>query len=358
MSFLYQALIKEKQGTKSAQNNGVNQQTAQSPGITAQSPGINAQSPNITAQSAGIPTDNIGQTPPLQSTHFSNVNPAQPVSFAMGAHSTPYAPEQSAKQHWFWLVIASLLAIVGGLGGYLFASQGQSDAVVSAAQSQAELAQQKQAQLEQHLAAAEQANQQLSAQLEDVKTSQQQPLATTTSTELTDESGTSTASEKQIEIAVGEDGQIKTQVSQLKGASNPDYSESAVLERSAANDVALDEIPEQLKSTFADAVRATENKPDPSLFSAQVNSGSSLPLLNEMDLSQVYWVPDIEYQMHIYASAPSERWIRINGKTLNQGDELMEGLTLLEIRQDQIIWQSKRRRFAQNALQDFVKTLK
>lgn len=331
MSFLYQALIKEKQQAKSTQ---------------------------ATSASSEPSSQSTGQTSPQQSAQFANVHNTPQPAFAMASQATSFAPEQGSKQHWFWLVIAALLMLVGLLGGYLFASKGQSDALVSAVQSQAELAQQKQAQLEQNLAAVEQTNQQLSQQLEQVKESQQQAEANSANTENTAKASPEVSNGKQVEIAVGQDGQIKTQVSQLNTASSSDYSESEILARSAANDVALDEIPEQLKSTFADAVKATENKPDPSLFSAQVNSGSSLPVLNDMDLSQVYWVPDMEYQMHIYASAPSERWIRINGKTLNQGDELIEGLTLLEIRQDQIIWQGKRRRFAHNALQDFVKRLK
>ena len=159
--------------------------------------------------------------------------------------------------------------------------------------------------------------------------------------------------DKQIEVAVDKDGQVKTQVTDM--AANTSSEPEQLVKRNILPEVAIEDIPDTLKSTFADAVKATEQEHQPELFEPQVTTGSSLPLLDELKLSEIYWVPDISYEMHIYASEPSERWIRINGKTLTEGEALIDKLVLLEIRQDQIIWQGNDRRFAQNALQDFVK---
>lgn len=299
MSFLYQALIKEQQKGQQAKPNSPQHQD-------------NLAVPPTTGQPMSQPQ----------------------VGFNMASH---VAPEQKAASHWFWLVIASLLMLVGLLAGYLFATKSNSSSteqqLYSTMQQQTQLMQQKQQELEQSLSAIQQST------AKPVESEQSKPAETG-------------AEDKQIEVAVDQDGQVQTQVTDMaleqENAGQP-------LVRTVLPELPMDEIPEALKSSFESAVKATEQKQNPKLFEAQVSSGSSLPLITELKLSEIYWVPNIEYQMHIYASEPSERWIRINDQTLNEGDNLIDNLMLLEIRQDQIIWQGNNRRFAQNALQDFVK---
>lgn len=305
MSFLYQALIKE-QNKK---------------------------------QQEGSSTANSGSIEQQQTTTFTHstapVQGMQQPSYGLG---TMVAPEETNKNHWFWLAIAALLMVVGLLGGYLFGSKDTNQVMYSSIQQQASQVQQKQQELEQNLAQLkESANTQAVTQVE------QKPVEAPVS-----------KPEKQIEVALGDDGKVKTQVTNI-GEEAPNVPEEQLVKRHILPEVAIEDIPDTLKSTFADAVKATEQKGQPELFEAQVTTGSSLPLIEEMKLSEIYWVPDIAYEMHIYASEPSERWIRINGKTLSEGEQLIDNLTLIEIRQDQIIWQGNDRRFAQNALQDFVK---
>lgn len=299
MSFLYQALIKEQQK---------GQQTK----------------PDSTPEQGNFAVPPSPVQPTIQ----------QQSAFSMAAHATP---EQKGTSHWFWLVIASLLMLVGLLAGYLFASKTNSSSseqqLYSSMQQQAELMQQKQQELEQSLSAIQKNT------VNSAETEANEPL------EVAPE-------DKQIEVAVDQDGQIQTQVTDIaleqEGSGQP-------LVRTILPELPMDEIPDALKSSFENAVKATEQKQNPRLFEAQVSTGSSLPLITELKLSDIYWVPNIEYQMHIYASEPSERWIRINDQTLNEGDALIDNLVLLEIRQDQIIWQGNNKRFAQNALEDFVK---
>ncbi len=299
MSFLYQALIKEQQK---------GQQTK----------------PDSTPELGNFAVPPSPVQPTIQ----------QQSAFNMAAHATP---EQKGTSHWFWLVIASLLMLVGLLAGYLFASKTNSSSVeqqlYSSMQQQAELMQQKQQELEQSLSAIQQST------VNSVEPEVNVPVE-------------ATPEDKQIEVAVDQDGQIQTQVTDI-ALEQEDSGQPLV--RTILPELPMDEIPDALKSSFENAVKATEQKQNPKLFEAQVSTGSSLPLITELKLSDIYWVPNIEYQMHIYASEPSERWIRINDQTLNEGDALIDNLVLLEIRQDQIIWQGNNKRFAQNALEDFVK---
>lgn len=308
MSFLYQALIKEQQ----------KEQQGTKPMDAASQP---SEFNNNSAPSAG---------------HGANFQPQPQANF-----SNMLASEPESKHHWFWLAIAGLLALVGLLGGYLFGSKDTNQALYSSIQQQTSQVQQQQQALAQNLAdLKESTKQQVVPQVQAAAPAEPQVEA-------------AVQSDKQIEVAVDKDGQVKTQVTDM--AANTSSEPEQLVKRNILPEVAIEDIPDTLKSTFADAVKATEQEHQPELFEPQVTTGSSLPLLDELKLSEIYWVPDISYEMHIYASEPSERWIRINGKTLTEGEALIDKLVLLEIRQDQIIWQGNGRRFAQNALQDFVK---
>ena len=313
MSFLYQALIKEQQKGK---------------------------------REAGTEADPKAKIEQATPTSFSTVSAAieQPNHQYHQGFSAHVAAEQGNKNHWFWLVIAALLMIVGLLGGYLFGSKDTNQALYTNIQQQASQVQQRQQELEQSLADLKD-----STEVNTAPALASVPVASTVQPPTLEQTA-----DKQIEVAIGQDGEVKTQVTQVSSNDNTELEEQLV-KRNILPEVAIEDIPDALKSTFADAVKATEQKQQSDLFEPQVTTGSSLPLIDELKLSEIYWVPDISYEMHIYASEPSERWIRLNGKTLAEGEALIDNLVLLEIRQDQIIWQGNDRRFAQNALQDFVK---
>ncbi len=316
MSFLYQALIKEQQKEQRGNNQDTNESVM----------------PVVQADTQANFYAHHGQPP------FPPQN-----NFVAGSS---FVPERSDNYHWFWLTIAALLMVVGLLGGYLFGTKdtvqnpytGVAEGVIQTEQKQAADPLESQ-----HVVANSSSEQGQGSNVSAVTSEPEQV-------------------EKQIEVAVGQDGQVKTQVTDLSSgqpvqevSEETEETEEQPLVRNSVPEVSLDEIPDALKSSFESAVKATEEKTEPNLFQTQVASGSSLPLVSELPLSEIYWVPDIEYQMHIYASDASERWIRVNGKTLNEGDPLIDNLILLEIRQEQVIWQTDNRRFAQNALEDFVK---
>lgn len=272
---------------------------------------------------------------------------------AAGFHGQNFAPEQKSSTP-LWVVIGALLLIVGVLGGFILGQQANNRS--ESLESDPEKAVILQALLD------------AQAKKEQEQESPAPVQAQTINTPVAVEKTVSDSEpvEPQIEVAVSDDGLVKTQVT--KQAQTEDDSQAEVFtsldteqlsntetQLSNTPELSLDEIPDQLKSSFAEAIKATEESVEPTLFESHVNSGSSLALITELPASQMFLLPDIEYQMHIFASEPGERWIRINGQTLLEGEALNNELTLIEIRQEQVIWQYKGRRFAQNALEDFVK---
>lgn len=284
-----------------------------------------------------------------QAAQYEQVPPA-------GFYGQNFAPEQKSSTS-LWVVIGALLLIVGVLGGFILGQQKNNEP--NSLESTAENAAILQALLD------AQAKQEQGASVQ--KTAQAQVQNAPLETEKTVQEDETL--EPQIEVALTDDGTIKTQVTEQNTAKGDSQSDDSALDvdraeepvnastnqQSNTSELSLDEIPEELKSSFAEALKATEENVEPNLFESHVNTGSSLALITELPANQMFLLPDIEYQMHIFASEPSERWIRLNGQTLLEGEVFTDDLTLIEIRQEQIIWQYKERRFAQNALEDFVK---
>jgi general secretion pathway protein B len=127
--------------------------------------------------------------------------------------------------------------------------------------------------------------------------------------------------------------------------------ELPTIEAPESYEKALKDIPEELKNRFADAVEAT-NK-NTRIQQSTVSSSSSLLSISELPSTEQALVPNMLYQMHIYASEPSERWIKINGYTIYEGEPLTKNVILEEIRLNESVWLVNGKRVSLSALQDF-----
>lgn len=266
--------------------------------------------------------------------------------FANSMNATDQFAGQSNPIPWgMWVVVSLLLLLIGLLAGYIFGNKTQ--------QFEMEPSHYTNVVTEPEMSAANQSSiqpepQQRITDKHLLKSEQTEPLTNT--------------DDKQVEIALNEQGDVVSQVTkpakdniEKEPVEQKSPGEQQIVRSKPVNEVDIDDIPEQLKSSFADAVAASKLDSTESRNLFQVSSGSSLVLIDDLSMAEQYAIPNMSYQMHIYASDSSERWIRINGITLSEGEELQDDLTLVEIRQDQIIWQTGYRRFAQNALEDFIR---
>ena len=119
----------------------------------------------------------------------------------------------------------------------------------------------------------------------------------------------------------------------------------------------IDEVPDELKAAFEQAVADLDAAQQDPLADfdrgIQVETDSTLTDINDLSNQERAALPQIFYQMHIFASEPSQRWIKVNDKTLHEGEYLTKNLKLVEIRQDVVVWETTYRRFSQVALQDY-----
>lgn len=149
--------------------------------------------------------------------------------------------------------------------------------------------------------------------------------------------------------------------SELNVGINNDMQQTEVTEQEAlieqealADKLAIEDVPENLKAQFSLAVEATETLPEADYIESNVTIGSSLPVITELSDAEKAGIPPLYFGMHIFASNPQERWVKINNQVLKEGDSLMPGLKLLEIRQSTIVWETRYNRFIQEALEDFA----
>jgi SpoU rRNA methylase family enzyme len=300
MSLLYQALLKNNQNK----------------------PVVSENENQIAQQNTAKHSDLLTSQPTVATS-----GSYQSQQFA-GSHSG-YGQNSHGQNHlpWFiWIFIASLVLIVGLLAGYIYGNfMWSNNAVVNTpAPIVTELTED---------AVNTKANPK--ANQLDVITKEEQPKADPT-----------------IEVAVNSEGQVVSKVT------NTPKQTPAVTDASSQNvidDVDLTGVPNTLKASFAEAIKATEiPEAFEDNFEMNLSSSSDVLLLDDLTVYQTALLPNIIYQMHIFSSDVSERWVKINDKVLYEGQELQSGLTLLEIRQDMIVWRFNNRKVGQLALVDFV----
>jgi len=119
-----------------------------------------------------------------------------------------------------------------------------------------------------------------------------------------------------------------------------------------------DDIPSDLKERFKLAVLMTDiEENDHSIdnnasIEEEISDGSDI---REMSSAFQNKVPPIRYDSHMYSSAIKERWIRINGETLQEGDIDSTGqLELLEIQPQRSIFRLGRQSFSIESLEDWL----
>ena len=362
MSLLYEALLKNNQN-KSANGTHVDSSSLNSSALSS-------SAIKNTEHSAFL-------------TNSSNINTAQINQFSGNKFAREKSSFQQSGKHippMVWIFIGSLLLMIGLLAGYiygnalLFENNLLSNKVLESKVVNNKVLENTATESEKMI------------KIEKASEMNEKFVSTEVSRDVSTELSTKSAvtqnhldnNDKSVEIALDLKGQMISKVSTLTGSKPdeqvnkepsveqqiPDTSkaqekrkaEQALTNKDNNEQVSLDDIPDKLKASFADAIKATEASQSlDDSFEVNLSEPSGLLMLDDLTSEQAKSLPNLIYQMHIYSSDISERWIRVNGKTLYEGNELQQELTLLEIKQDSIIWRFNNIKVGQVALVDFIK---
>ncbi len=306
-----------------------------------------------------------GTQQPAQPTEPANPYAAN-ISTSATNHAGFYGSETKASINWLaWLTIGILLLIVGLLAGYIL---GQT------ANNQPNL----QAHLSQNNSDLAVTSEPTTAVTEQQVHSKQQNLSersdlteNTVSTEQQVSADLATPVEQQV--TNDESAVSRNAVAEEETTTTEELSDPVVIRLSdlTNNDATLDDVPEELQNQFAQALNELNAEQDVNSNNVEqgdietveqatnadnasyIETSSTLTDINDLSPVDRALVPKMVYEMHIYSSEPRERWIRVNGQTLYEGDDFTQYIRLVEIRQDSIVWETQYQRFTQQALSDY-----
>lgn len=115
----------------------------------------------------------------------------------------------------------------------------------------------------------------------------------------------------------------------------------------------FDGVSPELKAAFKDAVQATENNPSADVITT-TNSSARVPPIDALPERFKASIPPFKYLTHIYATEPSMRFIKINGRELYEGDNI-GALRVIEITPEMTVFDFDGVEFSVEAMEDWPK---
>lgn len=64
-------------------------------------------------------------------------------------------------------------------------------------------------------------------------------------------------------------------------------------------------------------------------------------------------LPPMRFEAHVFATMPSRRWVKVNGRTLQQGQWLTTDIQLVEIHQNHVVLRYRQQEFSMAALSEW-----
>ncbi|WP_372628012.1 general secretion pathway protein GspB [Arsukibacterium sp.] len=112
------------------------------------------------------------------------------------------------------------------------------------------------------------------------------------------------------------------------------------------------EVSDELRQRFASAMAASEG------VSRQPRAalrGSAAPAkdINELALQLQQQIPPLRFEAHVYATQSPQRWVKVNGKSLQEGQWVTADIRLKEITPQFVLLEMGNELFSMPALTDF-----
>ena len=117
------------------------------------------------------------------------------------------------------------------------------------------------------------------------------------------------------------------------------------------SDPELDNVSDELKEAFAQAVSDTEGNDSGEVIATSKDSAKAAPI-ELLPAGLQNSIPRLRYQAHIYATEADKRWIKLNNRELYEGDSI-GALQLLEITPEQALFNFDGYEFTLKAMQDW-----
>jgi hypothetical protein len=110
------------------------------------------------------------------------------------------------------------------------------------------------------------------------------------------------------------------------------------------------DVSEELRNKFALALEQSDPMPRHQSVTEHAAPARDIQTLDELLKRQI---PPLRFEAHIYASDPQQRWVKVNGKDLQEGQWVTADIQLKEITPQYVLLQTGRQMFSMEALTEW-----
>lgn len=118
----------------------------------------------------------------------------------------------------------------------------------------------------------------------------------------------------------------------------------------SAPELSAEQVPEALRQKFQYAIEATNQSVRKPQVTEHAAPARDVRALDELLQRQI---PPLRFEAHIYASDPKKRWVKVNGKDLQEGQWVTADIQLKEITPNYVLLQTGRQLFSMESLSEW-----
>jgi general secretion pathway protein B len=107
------------------------------------------------------------------------------------------------------------------------------------------------------------------------------------------------------------------------------------------------EVSAELRDKFASALKASEHG---SSSATPRRHEAPAPDVRELDVQLQQQIPPLRFEAHVYATSANQRWVKVNGKTLQEGQWVTADIRINEIMPQFVLLQRGGQLFSMQAL--------
>ncbi|MEH8016503.1 general secretion pathway protein GspB [Rheinheimera muenzenbergensis] len=133
----------------------------------------------------------------------------------------------------------------------------------------------------------------------------------------------------------------------------PDEDQSSAERATQADIVADMAVSDELRDKFSEALKATEHGSGHSTVRSHSAPAQDISMLDARLLQQI---PPLRFDAHVYATSAAQRWVKVNGKTLQEGQWVTADIRIREITPQYVLLQLGTQLFSMSALSEWPST--
>lgn len=119
---------------------------------------------------------------------------------------------------------------------------------------------------------------------------------------------------------------------------------------SPTRELSANEVPQELKDKFQQAIDTVGQEPNQPKVHDYAAPARDIHSLDDVIQRQI---PPLRFEAHVYATEPTQRWVKVNGKDLQEGQWITADIQLKEITPQYVLLQTGRQMFSMQALSEW-----